>query len=63
MNSYKLVRLISPFSKVIKRVMFRFYFYLETKIILVNEQKGFRKGMFIDLAICELLKKIIRNMN
>lgn len=64
MEYYRPVALIPVFSKIFERVIYNsLYEYLQINNLLVDEQKGFRKGCTIDMAIFEFLTKVITCMD
>lgn len=64
MGNYRPIALIPIFSKLFEKIIYsRLYSYLEKYNILVDEQKGFRKGQSINMAIYDLLKTILVAMD
>lgn len=63
-TNYRPVALIPIFSKVLEKIIYDgLYTYLEQNKILINEQKGFRKGKSINLAIYDFLNCVIENVD
>lgn len=63
-NNYRPVSLISILAKVYEKVIYKnMLSYLETNKILIKNQKGFRKGQSMNLAIYELLSIVLKAMD
>lgn len=64
MEYYRPVALIPVFSKIFERYIYNsLYEYLQANNILVEEQKGFRKGRTIDMAVFEFISRVITCMD
>lgn len=64
MSCYRPVALIPILSKVFEKVFYNaLYQYFEKKGLFVEEQKGFRKGRTIDLAIYDFLVQVITHVD
>lgn len=63
-SNYRPVALISIFSKIFEKIIYEsIYTFLIKNDILCEEQKGFRKNKNINMAIFDLLKVIMTNMD
>lgn len=63
-GNYRPVALIPIISKIFEKIIYdALYSFLEKKEILINEQKGFRKGKSINLAIFDFLQKVMENVD
>lgn len=64
LKDHRPIALIPVFSKIFESVIYtRLNKYLEKFNILCNEQKGFRRGKTINMAIFELLRTAIENVD
>lgn len=64
MKNYRPIALVPVFSKIIEKVIYNsLYSFLEKNEILTKEQYGFRRNKNINMAIYELIKDIISNMD
>lgn len=64
MTNYRPVALISVFSKIFEKVIYEsIYTFVTKNNILCEEQKGFRKNKNINMAIFDLLKVIMDNVD
>jgi hypothetical protein len=63
-NDYRPIALLSIFSKIIEKVIYNsLYQYFETRDLFAAEQKGFRKNKSINMAIFDLLQKVMKELN
>lgn len=63
-ENYRPVALTSVISKIFEKyIASGIHNYLEKYNILVNEQKGFRRKMNINMALFDFLKKVIMNVD
>ena len=59
LGNYRPIAVISPFSKVLKRLVYdQLVSYLEKECLLFNFQFGFRKGYSTEYAILETVEKL-----
>ena len=59
LGNYRPIAVISPFSKVLERLVYdQLVSYLEKECLLFNFQFGFRKGYFTEYAILETVEKL-----
>jgi hypothetical protein len=64
LSSYRPISLLSVFSKIIEKYIYKeLYSYLTSHKILAEEQKGFRQGMSINLALFDFLKMVMSNVD
>lgn len=64
MTNYRPVALISVFSKIFEKIIYEsIYTFIIKNDILCEEQKGFRKNKNINMAIFDLLKVIMNNVD
>jgi hypothetical protein len=64
MNNYRPIALIPIFSKIIEKYIYNSVSgYFEHNNLFVNEQKGFRKNMTINMAIFDLVETVLKNMD
>ena len=59
LGNYRPIAVISPFSKVLERLVYdQLVSYLEKECLLFNFQFGFRKGYFTEYATLETVEKL-----
>ena len=59
LGNYRPIAVISPFSKVLERLVYeQLVSYLEKECLLFNFQFGFRKGYSTEYAIVETVEKL-----
>ena len=59
LENYRPIAVISPFSKILERLVYeQLVSYLEKECLLFNFQFGFRKGYSTEYAIVEILEKL-----
>lgn len=64
MQYYRPIALIPIISKVFERVIYNsIYSFISKNNILATEQKGFQKNVNINMAIYDLLKTVMNNMD
>lgn len=64
MKNYRPIALIPIISKIFEKVIYnQLYKFLETNNIITNQQNGFRKGKSTNLAIYDLLKPVLTNID
>ena len=62
LGNYRPIAVISPFSKVLERLVYdQLVSYLEKECLLFNFQFGFRKGYSTEYAVQETVEKLYIN--